>query len=100
MPLQRYSIEIDGYWREQNKKEVPNKSGVYCVYTCSYNKSSDKVSINKLIYIGESKEVCDRILNHEKQDEWESCLAAGESLCYSFGRVSSAYRKRCEEPDF
>lgn len=96
MTAQSYSIEFDGYWREANKGGVPSKSGIYCVYTCTYNKQEKTVSLNKLIYIGESGNVSTRIANHEKQEDWESHLKTGEVLCYSFGSVPSASRVRCE----
>jgi len=35
MAAQTYSIDFDGYWREPNKGGVPDKSGIYCVYTTS-----------------------------------------------------------------
>jgi len=54
------------------------------------------VSIKKLIYIGESENVNDRIANHEKLPDWEKNLKSGEVLCYSFGEVATTNRVRCE----
>jgi excinuclease UvrABC nuclease subunit len=96
MAAQTFTIEFDGYWREPNKGSVPDKSGVYCVYTCTYNKEEGTVSLQKLIYIGEAENVRSRISKHEQQKDWESHLKSGEVLCYSFGPVPSTDRKRCE----
>ena len=96
MATQSYSIEFDGCWRETNKGGVPDESGVYCVYTCTYDKQAGTVSLKKLVYIGESDDVRARIANHEKQSDWESHLQQGQQLCYSFGAVVSASRERCE----
>lgn len=96
MAAQTFSIEFNGYWREEKKGNVPNKSGIYCVYTCIHNKTEKTVSIQKLVYIGESGDVRGRIANHEHQKDWESHLKSGEELCYSFGPAESSSRERCE----
>lgn len=96
MAAQTYNVVFDGYWREKNIGGIPSKSGVYCVYECSYNSSSNTVSIKKLIYIGESGNVNDRIKNHDKWDDWRKQLNSGNELCFSFGYVESSYRDRVE----
>jgi len=96
MAAQTYSIEFDGYWREKNKGSVPSKSGIYCVYSCVHNVTEKNITIKKLIYIGESENVDQRIDGHEKLPDWKNHLNSGEVLCYSFGGVSSANRDRCE----
>lgn len=96
MAAQTFTIEFDGYWREPNKGSIPANSGVYCVYSCVYNTSKKTVSIKKLIYIGESEDVNDRISDHEKLPVWKKHLKSGEVLCYSFGEVTAINRIRCE----
>jgi hypothetical protein len=96
MVAQTYSIEFNGYWRDENKGSLPQKSGVYCVYTCVHNKSAKTVSIKKLVYIGEAENANSRIANHEKYNDWKKHLEQGEELCFSFGPVSSSSRERCE----
>ena len=96
MAAQTYSIEFDGYWREKNKGSVPSKSGIYCVYSCVHNVAEKNITIKKLVYIGESENVNQRIDGHEKLPDWKKHLNSGELLCYSFGGVSSANRDRCE----
>lgn len=93
---QTFSIEFDGYWRDQNKGGVPSRSGVYCVYECTYNAQAQTVSLNKLIYIGEADKVCDRIANHEKYSDWKKHVRSGNELCFSFGAVGATSRERCE----
>ena len=96
MAEQTFSIEFDGYWRDQNKGGVPAKSGIYCVYECTFNAQANTVSLNKLIYIGESENVHDRIDGHEKYDDWKKHVRSGNELCFSFGAVPGASRERCE----
>ncbi|MBA7493792.1 hypothetical protein ES702_04357 [subsurface metagenome] len=96
MAERKFNIEFDGYWREKNKGSVPSRSGVYCVYECTYNADTDKVSIHKLIYIGEAGDVNKRIADHEKWDEWKEYVRSGNELCFSFAYVESSDRDRVE----
>ena len=96
MAEQSYTITFDGYWREKNIGGIPAKSGIYCVYTCIYNIEKKNITIDKLIYIGESEDVNNRIKTHEKLIEWKRYLKSGETLCFSFGAISSNARNRCE----
>lgn len=91
-----FNIEFDGYWREQNIGGVPEESGVYCVYECTYNSSEKTVTIRRLIYIGEADNVRNRITNHEKKNDWMRYVRSGNVLCFSFAPVLTADRSRVE----
>lgn len=84
MSAQAYAIEFDGYWRDEHRKSIPAKSGIYCVYSCLHNKEKKTVTIDKLIYIGESEDVRNRIDKHGKREAWEKNLLPNQELCYSF----------------
>ncbi|MCK5677030.1 MAG: hypothetical protein KAH72_00950 [Flavobacteriaceae bacterium] len=96
MATQTFNINIQGCWRDKNKSGIPKHSGVYFVYVASYNQSDDKVTLHRLIYIGESENVNDRIQNHEKYNEWKKYVSAGRELCFSTGEVEGNYRERVE----
>ena len=90
------SLEFDGYWLESGKKNVIDSSGIYNVYTCSFDKETDKVSLSKHVYTGESSNVRARLDDHEKQGDWEKHLKKGEQLCFSVCKVASTDRVRAE----
>jgi len=96
MAEQTFKVEFEGYWRELNIGGITAKSGVYCVYECTYNESEKTVSIHKLIYIGEAGDVNDRIKNHDLWDNWRNHVREGNQLCFSFGYVESSNRDRVE----
>ena len=96
MAAQTYNMDFDGYCRDQNKGGLPEKSGVYCVYSCVHNKSAKTVSIKKLIYIGEAANVNSRVANHERYNDWKRHLKSGEELCFNFGGIGDSDRDRCE----
>lgn len=83
-----YSLTYEGYWRERNKSGIPARSGVYSVYACRYSTVNNTVSIRKLIYIGESANVRDRIDGHERTANWRRHLQPGEELCFNFAPIS------------
>ncbi len=96
MAAETYEIEIKGYLLDADKSGIPNHSGVYFVYECTFNKEKDTVTVNKLIYIGESDKLRDRISSHEKYDDWKKHVREGNILCYSTCRVSRVCRERVE----
>ena len=68
-----------GYFRDLDKDDLPKKSGVYLVY--AGKPVSDKiVSLRKLFYIGESSNIHDRIVEHNRDKDWKDGLKEGELL--------------------
>ena len=96
MAEQAYSIEFDGYWRDQYKASIPAQSGIYCVYECTHNVAEKTVTIHKLIYIGEADDVRARLANHEKYNLWVKHVRPGNVLCFSFGGIGTMIRARGE----
>ena len=94
--MKTIELEFKGYYREVNKDSIASVSGVYCVYSCVYNKEEKNVTIKKLRYIGESDNVHDRIASHDRLDDWKNSLGTGQTLCYSCAKVSSDDRERAE----
>ena len=95
MAEQSHSIKFDGYWRDENKEAVPATSGIYCVYSCTFDVTTKKVQLKNLIYIGESENINAQIANHEKYEAWKKYLEAGQQLCFTYGEVALENRSRC-----
>ena len=96
MAEKTFNIEFEGYWREPGIGGVPEESGVYCIYECTYNDSRKTLSIHELIYIGEADNVRNRIETHEKKDDWKQHVRNGNELCFSFAPFPSTDRGRVE----
>lgn len=93
MADETYDLEFNGYWREHNINSIPDTSGIYGVYTCVYN--GNHVTLTRLIYIGESDNVRERIKAHEKRSDWQNELQEGEEICFNSTPVlSHAERER------
>jgi hypothetical protein len=89
-------LEFDGYWRERYKAGVPDDPGVYLVYVCQYDQSTERVSLKKLIYIGEAANARERIEGHDKWSDWRKYVGEGQQICFSFAPITSPDRERGE----
>ena len=79
----KLSLMFVGYFRDLDKDDLPKKSGVYLVY--AGKPVSDKiVSLRKLFYIGESSNIHDRIVEHNRDKDWKDGLKEGELLYYAY----------------
>lgn len=97
MNAKAYDLDFKGYWREPNIGGLPAESGVYGVYCATHDKSTDQVTLNRLIYIGESGDVRKRVDGHEKLPEWKRQLRHDEQLCFNAALISpAADRERAE----
>ena len=97
--MKQVTLNFVGYWREGNEGYIPQEAGIYCVYSCT-RKVRDKKSflrIKRLLYIGESQNVNERIANHEHYLDWEEKLNDGEILCFSFAEVENESDRKAAE---
>ncbi len=99
MASQSYSLDFDGYWLETNWGSLPAKSGIYCIYAGTHNPEKNTVSLRRVLYIGESGNVRNRVPENPRtrRDKWARELRAGEVLCASCAEISpAAARERAE----
>ncbi len=87
--MKKFSLHFDGYWREINKKYIPEDSGIYLIYTCRNNPENNTVSLSELIYIGQAVNLRKRIANHN-EEEFQEVLSSGETLCYACASVDKS----------
>ncbi len=90
---QTMQLDFGGYWLKTTS--LPAASGIYCVYACV--DKPETVSIDKLLYIGESGDMRDRVTKHNLLETWKKQLTAGQVLCFSAAQVATnTTRKRAE----
>lgn len=94
MEDRHYNLIFQGYWVRGEIEGFPAGSGIYLVYRCIYNKptetSAGSVSLKELIYIGQSENGRERILNHDKEQTFLQACENGETLCYAFAPVEKS----------
>ena len=79
-----------------DKANVTSKAGIYIVYVGKYHEEKDTVSLHKLIYIGEAKDVQNRLSKHEKWKKWKRYVSEGEILIFSVAGVDIPDSERAE----
>lgn len=97
MTAKSFALNYEGYWREPNIGGLPASSGIYSVYACIHNRAGDTVTLNRLIYIGESADVRTRVKGHDRWSDWRRQLRSGEELCFNAALIGpEADRLRAE----
>ncbi len=91
-----FTVNFDGFWRKENDSSVPRVAGIYVVYRCTHNRPAKTVSLHEILYIGESENVGDRIVSHDRSGDWSKRLKAGEELCFAVAPISGKDRERVE----
>lgn len=86
--MKRYNINFKGYRRDCNKASLPRYSGIYMVYRCTYDSTTNKVTLIEIIYIGKAVDLWDRINYHDKYTLFLKACENGEEICYAYANVS------------
>lgn len=87
--MKNIKLSFKGYWREDRRSFIPHITGVYLVYRCIHDPILNTVSLRDLIYIGQSKDVNERIEQHCHESQFRSVVNVGETLCFSVAEVPS-----------
>ena len=94
--MQAIELDFHCYCREEKKYEIPQTSGIYCVYLCEYSKSRRNLRIMDLLYIGESENIHDQIVDNDRLSEWKKHLSDNQTVCYSYAKIDHKDRERAE----
>lgn len=92
-----FSLTFSGYYPHEDWRELIDRPGIFCVYTC-VTPHADKASLipGQLLYIGYANHsVNDRVNQHERFDYWCHYLRDGEYLCTSCCPVDVPDNARC-----
>ena len=85
--MKTYDLKFKGYWRDVNRQGLPMTAGIYIVYKCIYNELSDTVTLLEILYIGQAKNLNERVDTHDKRDTFLGKCNGAETLCYSVAEV-------------
>jgi excinuclease UvrABC nuclease subunit len=92
-----YHLAFEGYWRTPDVDSLPECSGIYCVYACTYNAILNSLDIKRLLYVGEADTLRARVCEHECWTKWRLALYRGEELCFTAAPIAdSCNRERVE----
>ena len=86
--MKRFNLNFDGYYSDSNRVGLPNKSGIYLVFT-GKPLPSNKVDLGSLIYIGKAIDLRERLTTHDKYEEFLAKCNEGDILFYSYTLVNA-----------
>ena len=92
MPPKTIAVAFKGYWRDDNKRGLPDKPGIYCVFESTYNVELKSIAIRRLVFIGEADDVKSAVTNHPNYRDWLKHRRVGNELCYSYGAMDKTDR--------
>lgn len=84
----KYYVYFNGYRLEEKAEGLPDYSGIYMAYRCTYNKDIDKVSLKEIVYIGQTWNLAESILGHKDKKDLHNVCESGETICYAYAFVS------------
>lgn len=94
--VHEYALDFDGYWTYGSEGFLPGFAGIYCVYSCTNNRPEKTVAIEKLLYIGQARNIRERLQSHDDFANWVSELGHGKTLCYSYAPLPWKSLDICE----
>ncbi|WP_346798573.1 hypothetical protein R5M92_05935 [Halomonas sp. Bachu 37] len=90
------SPEMLGYFTEDDLQDIPDDSGVYCVFSAAEDTSSGEMDVKSLLFIGHHRNLRHAIMHHEDKAKWRDRLKEGEELWFSAALCSLANCERLE----
>ncbi|MBV6511120.1 MAG: hypothetical protein FMNOHCHN_00599 [Ignavibacteriaceae bacterium] len=89
-----YTLNFMGYITEDEIHNLPDSSGVFCVYEASRPDHSPGMVMERLLYIGEAGNLRNRLLNCEHMSVWQFSVKAKNRLAFSYALIDSFNRLR------
>lgn len=83
--MKSIKINIEGYWNDDVRYDLPRYKGIYFVLARRGNN-------NRLLYIGKAKDedINARLANHERHDDFIRSCKDGEGIYYAYAEVDKA----------
>ncbi|MGR4067788.1 hypothetical protein OCT51_13470 [Halomonas sp. LR3S48] len=88
------SPQMLGYWSDESLREVPDDSGIYCVFRAAKDPETNNMEVQQLLYVGEHRNVRYGLQHHPDKERWHAFLQPGEELWYSMGLSGHVNRER------
>lgn len=94
MSDQLLSPKMLGYWTQEQLREAPDESGIFCVFRAARDPETEQMEIQELLYVGEHRSARYGLEHHADQAKWQAFLQPDEELWYSVGLAGHANRER------
>ncbi len=85
--MKTFNLHFDGSILDENRMNLPTYSGIYLVYRGVLSADRTRLNCHDIVYIGKSLNIRNRIVSHNKRNEFLQELQSGEVLFYSYAKV-------------
>ncbi len=89
-----YTLEFTGYIGEDELQNLPESSGIFCVYEAQQPGKLPSMLMERLLFIGEAGNIRHRLLNCELMSIWQFSIKTHHKLAFSYAPVDSFNRLR------
>lgn len=94
MPELTIVVNINGYWRDTQRMNMPESPGIYFVYESRFNAVDETIDLLRIIHIGEGSDIRQMVRFHELRPMWLNAIEPGTGLSYSCATLDSYNRAR------
>ncbi len=92
--MKNFTINVQGYYLDESRKNFPLSSGIYFVYRGIHDKERKRAILNELIYIGETDNLFQRHNEHDRRQDFLNTLGEGEVLFYCYAKTNCTEKER------
>jgi hypothetical protein len=96
MAADTISLTFNGYWKWTDLTFMPNEAGIYVVYDGAWGRSTKVFTLKQTLFIGEAERTRDRIMRHERWNDWRRGVKSGGELYFAFAPAEFPARLRAE----
>lgn len=89
-----YIINVQGYFRDEVRKQFPQTEAIYFVYKGEYLTAEKFCLLKNILYIGETDNLYSIFNEHENRKEFIGSLKDDEMLFYTFANVQLSHEER------
>jgi hypothetical protein len=94
MPELTIVVNINGYWRDAQRVNMPESPGIYFVYESRFNAVDETIDLLRIIHIGEASDIRQSVRFHELRHTWLKVIDPDNDLSYSCTILDSYNRAR------
>ena len=89
-----YKLVFDEYCWRGKELTAPEKSGIYCAYSCV--KRDKKLLVDELLYIGQAGNLHKRLTQHTQQGDFNPELKDEKVVFYTWAELDGRSLDACE----
>src|SRR5699024_1620894 len=91
---QLLSPKLLGYWTFEQLDEVPDESGIYCVFRAARDPETAQMEVQELLCVGEHRNARHGLRHHADRHIWQAFLQHEEALWIAVGLCGYVNRER------